>query len=59
MKNIHRDPSYVPLKPFKEGLQKMPSPKKKKKKSVKGEKPPPSVPETKQKCERNSPKQLP
>jgi hypothetical protein len=24
MKNIHRDPSYVPLKPFKEGLQRCP-----------------------------------
>jgi hypothetical protein len=34
MKNIHRDPSYVPLKPFKEGLQKMPSPKEKKEKKV-------------------------
>jgi hypothetical protein len=25
MKNIPMDPSYVPLQPFKEGLQKMPS----------------------------------
>jgi len=40
-------------------LLETPKKEKKKRKSVKGEKPPPSLPETKQKCERNSHKQLP